>query len=89
MADFFDMGGYAAFIWPAFGLTFLVMAVMVVATLRRLRANQRELARLEAAGARRIRGGTGRPDAGSGESQGDAGPVDGGTSAAEQRGVEA
>ncbi len=89
MADFFDMGGYAAFIWPAFGLTFLVMAVMVVATLRRLRANQRELARLEAAGARRTRGGAGRPDAGSGESQGDAGPVDGGTSAAEQRGVEA
>ena len=56
MADFFDMGGYAAFVWPAFGLTFLVMAIMVVTTLRRLRANQRELARLEAAGARRVRG---------------------------------
>ena len=56
MADFFDMGGYAAFVWPAFGLTFLVMAIMVATTLRRLRANQRELARLEASGARRTRG---------------------------------
>ena len=89
MADFFDMGGYAAFIWPAFGLTFLVMAIMVVATLRRLRANQRELARLEAAGARRKRGGTGAPDAGSGGSRDSAGPVEGGPTAAEQRGVEA
>ena len=89
MADFFDMGGYAAFIWPAFGLTFLVMAIMVVATLRRLRANQRELARLEAAGARRTRGGTGTPDAGSGGSRGSADPVEGGPTAAEQRGVEA
>ncbi|MCG8595831.1 MAG: heme exporter protein CcmD [Kiloniellales bacterium] len=57
MAEFFDMGGYAAFVWPAFGVTFLVMAMMVVGTLRRLRATQRELARLEAAGARRSRGG--------------------------------
>ena len=56
MAEFLDMGGYAAFVWPAFGLTFLVMAIMVVTTLRGLRANQRELARLEAAGARRTRG---------------------------------
>ena len=31
MESFFDMGGYAAFIWPAFGLTFVVMAGMVVA----------------------------------------------------------
>ena len=76
MADFFDMGGYAAFVWPAFGLTFLVMAIMVVSTLRRLRANQRELARLEAAGARRTRG-----EARSAEVAHKAG--------AEQRGVEA
>ncbi len=76
MADFFDMGGYAAFVWPAFGLTFLVMAIMVMTTLRRLRATQRELARLEAAGARRTRG---EPrSAGAGQK-----------TAAEQRGVEA
>ena len=57
MESFFDMGGYAAFIWPAFGLTFVVMAGMVVATLLPLRSRQRELARLESAGARRVRGG--------------------------------
>ena len=76
MADFFDMGGYAAFVWPAFGLTFLVMAIMVVTTLRRLRANQRELARLEAAGARRTRGESRSASAGQ-------------ETTAEQRGVEA
>ena len=56
MESFFHMGGYAAFIWPAFGLTFVVMAGMVVTTLLPLRSRQRELARLEAAGARRVRG---------------------------------
>ena len=49
---------------------------MVVTTLRRLRANQRELARLEAAGARRTRGES--RSAGAGQK-----------TAAEQRGVEA
>ena len=64
MESFFDMGGYAAFIWPAFGLTFLVMAGMVVATLLPLRNRQRELARLEAAGARRVRGSGGETTGG-------------------------
>ncbi len=86
MADFFDMGGYAAFIWPAFGLTFLVMAIMVVSTLRRLRANQRELARLEAAGARRVRGDARKPGA---EGEGTEAPGEVNQTAAEQRGVEA
>ncbi len=84
MADFFDMGGYAAFVWPAFGLSFLVMAAMVVSTLRRLRANQRELARLEAAGARRVRGDARKPEAEGEKAQGDADQP-----AAGQRGVEA
>ena len=89
MAEFFDMGGYAAFVWPAFGVTFLVMAIMVVTTLRRLRANQRELARLEAAGARRTRGGARRSDTESGEGQGDAGLAERAPAGAEQRGAEA
>ena len=96
MAEFFHMGGYAAFVWPAFGLTFLVMAIMVVATLRRLRATQRELARLEAAGARRSRGGAKtagadgqeqdghRQDGHGQDGQGEVHPA-----GAEQRGVEA
>ena len=62
------MGGYAAFIWPAFGLTFVVMAGMVIATLLPLRSRQRELARLEAAGARRVRGAG--PETSGGEQRG-------------------
>ncbi len=25
MAEFLNMGGYAAFVWPSFGITFLVL----------------------------------------------------------------
>ncbi len=48
MSGWFHMGGYGAFVWPAFGLTFVVMAAMVIATLASLRARRRELDRLEA-----------------------------------------
>lgn len=44
------MGGYGAFVWPAFGLTAVVMIGLLVATVRRLRATERALARLQAAG---------------------------------------
>jgi heme exporter protein D len=54
--NFFAMGGYAAFVWPAFGLTALVMVWLLVATLHRLRERERALAALEAAGPRRSRG---------------------------------
>ena len=91
MAEFFDMGGYAAFVWPAFGVTFLVLAMMVVGTLRRLRATQRELARLESAGARRSRGGAKTAGA-DGQRQGGRrrdGRGEVHPAGAEQRGVEA
>jgi heme exporter protein D len=52
---FFDMGGYAAFVWPSLGLTVAVMAGLLIATLRQLRRRQRRLAELEAAGAQRSR----------------------------------
>ena len=52
---FFDMGGYAAFVWPSLGLTAAVMAGLLVATLRQLRSRQRRLAELEALGAQRRR----------------------------------
>lgn len=29
-AEFFDMGGYAFYVWTSWGLTFLVMAYLVV-----------------------------------------------------------
>ncbi|WP_420345701.1 heme exporter protein CcmD [Pelagibius sp.] len=53
------MGGYAAFVWPSLGLTFVVMLGLLVSTLRQLRIRQRRLAALEAEGAsRRPRGGS-------------------------------
>jgi len=55
VTGFFQMGGYAAFVWPALGLTVAIMAGLLIATLRQLRARQRRLAELEAAGAQRRR----------------------------------
>ena len=45
---FFDMDGYAAFVWPAYGLTAGVMVGFVITSLRRLRRRQRRLAEMEA-----------------------------------------
>jgi len=47
MSEFFDMGGYGAFIWPSYGITALVMLGLLVASLRSLRANETQLASLE------------------------------------------
>ena len=30
LADFLDMGGYAAFVWPAYAITFAVIGLNVV-----------------------------------------------------------
>ncbi len=38
------MGGYGAFVWPAFGVTALVMGWLLAASLRRLRGLERALA---------------------------------------------
>ncbi|MDN3610610.1 heme exporter protein CcmD [Vibrio ostreicida] len=35
LSDFFAMGGYAGFVWSAFGLTFLSMFMLLVVSLRR------------------------------------------------------
>ncbi|HSR71566.1 MAG TPA: heme exporter protein CcmD [Kiloniellales bacterium] len=53
--SFFAMGGYGAFVWPAFGLTAVVLIGLLVDTLGRLRARERALAKWQAAG------GTARP----------------------------
>lgn len=52
---FFEMGGYAAFVWPSLALTVAIMGGLLIATLRQLRHRQRRLAELEARGARRQR----------------------------------
>ena len=53
IATFFAMGGYAGYVWPAFGIAALVMIVMVVASLRSLRRREDALAELEKSRARR------------------------------------
>ena len=35
MVEFLNMGGYAAFVWPAFGITAFVMAANLMAACRR------------------------------------------------------
>lgn len=47
ISNFFDMGGYGAFIWPSYGVTAVVMIVMLMASLRRLRENEATLKALE------------------------------------------
>jgi len=47
MREFIEMGGYAAFIWPAYGITVLVLALLVVDSVGRLKRRLAELARLE------------------------------------------
>jgi len=60
LIDFLAMGGYAAFVWPAYGLTIIVMAWLLVTSLRRYRRGQRELEVLQRdRPARRHRGAAG------------------------------
>ncbi len=44
---FFHMGGYAAFVWPAYGLAAVVMLGLVTSSLLRLRRNQQRLREME------------------------------------------
>jgi heme exporter protein D len=48
MNDFWAMGGYAAYVWPAYGLSVAVMVALSVAAWRNLRQKERELAQLQA-----------------------------------------
>ena len=41
------MGGYAAFVWPAYGIVTLVLVWFLVTSLRALRENRRRLTLLE------------------------------------------
>lgn len=47
MREFLDMGGYATFVWPAYGLTLGVLLLLLADSLTRLRRRQAELAQLE------------------------------------------
>ncbi len=64
--SFFDMGGYAAYVWPAFGAAAAIMIALLAHSLRAMRAREAALKGLEAA-ARRQRaaeGGEGDRDGG-------------------------
>lgn len=37
LSDFFAMGGYATYVWSAFGITFLSMIILLISSLRRHR----------------------------------------------------
>ena len=47
MNGFFDMGGYAAFIWPAYGVSALGLVAMVWQSWAAWRAAKKKLAALE------------------------------------------
>ena len=47
IATFLAMGGYAAYVWPAFAVAAIVMAGLVANTLVTLRRRERELAGIE------------------------------------------
>jgi len=44
--NFFAMGGYAAFVWPAYALAAIVLAGLLAVSLRQLRRAEAELAAL-------------------------------------------
>ncbi len=54
MMDFLAMGGYAEYVWPAYGLTLMVIVINMIAARRRLRSVH-DLLALKAARARRRR----------------------------------
>jgi heme exporter protein D len=55
MQAFLDMGGYAGFVWPAYGVVAVVMAALVIASVNDLKRQRRLLAALEAGEGKRKR----------------------------------
>ena len=51
--SFFDMGGYAAYVWPAFGAAAVIMVALLLVSIRTMRAREAALRTLEATARRR------------------------------------
>ena len=51
--SFFDMGGYAAYVWPAFGAAAVIMVALLALSIRTMRAREAALRTLEATARRR------------------------------------
>jgi heme exporter protein D len=47
---FLDMGGYASFVWPALGLTAVILVGMLIGSLLSLRTGEAALRELERTG---------------------------------------
>ncbi|MEG3619321.1 heme exporter protein CcmD [Magnetovibrio sp. PR-2] len=48
MSEFLSMGGYAAYVWPSYGLTAVIMLVLLIASLRSLNSTEKTFKRLKA-----------------------------------------
>jgi len=48
-SEFLAMGGYAAYVWPAFGIAAALLVGRFVVSRRRLKSREAELAALETA----------------------------------------
>ena len=46
--SFFEMGGYAAYVWPAFGAAAAIMVALLVLSIRTMRVREAALKTLEA-----------------------------------------
>ena len=53
MAEFFSMGGYAAYVWPAYGIAAVILVAMLIVSLRGLRRHEALLKTLETSRPRR------------------------------------
>ena len=51
--SFFEMGGYAAYVWSAFGAAAVIMVALLVLSIRTMRAREAALRTLEATARRR------------------------------------
>jgi heme exporter protein D len=47
MAEFFSMGGYAAYVWPAYGIAAVILVAMLIVSLRGLRRHEALLKTLQ------------------------------------------
>lgn len=64
MSEFFHMGGYAAYVWPAYGIATLVLLGLLAATWKGLRNAEATLKALESARPARRRTRNGSNNAG-------------------------
>jgi len=71
LMSFLDMGGYAGFVWPSYGVTAVVLVGLFAVVWHGLRHDERLLAQLQAVTGERRRGRVASTDAG-GRGPGDA-----------------